>query len=807
MSRRCRIALIGALALALLVIAAGFAFAPLVRSAAKQRAARLGFDVQIDAVRPAWLGVRLRGVTVSSPQLAAVTAKLDSLEVRRGRLDVQGGMIALDQPMDVVRRQVKAWKNSRPSGSSDVSSGGGWQVSVRDVGLTWPGVFGEHSSVVVSGLGVSGSSDLREISLANGQLVHPGAVVSASGVTLQFVRGARLGPVEVEHLRAEIMAPKSVNQGPSPGSTNTKLQVSAQVAQAPAGSASANAAQNKAQPASPNTLSAGLRLTALRDRAVRLAQKIAAPMGPNGSLTIEAFELKLTRGEQVLQLGPGRLLVTPEPNALQVQLQPSSQEGGDGITFRGMIARGAGPVEFDVVGGPIPLSALGIHEGNLGLVNVKEGILTADGHVKLDAQGKTLSIDGTFGAKNIGVFDKRLARDKVLGLQLAAKLRAQTALDGSKVNIEQAQIELGKIQFFVSGTIERTPNDQMSMVDQKAGAPKVPEQGANHLARDKKRRDLRMDLKFELGLVSCQGLLDSLPSTLVPVVHGMGASGTISLKGVMKYDDVRPQDFVLQYNSHNDCRVTSVPEHLDVRKFLQPFRLRTYDPNGNVSYVDTGPGTPSWVEHGAIAEVMEAAIMTCEDRGFRYHNGFDREAIRNSMRMNLQARSFVRGASTVPMQLAKNLYLSREKTVARKLQELILTTYLVQELSKNQILELYLNVIEFGPMTYGIGPAAAYYFNTLPIDLSVTQAMYLASILPSPNRSHFREDGKLSDGWMRYLYKLVQAAEKNGWITSEQALAGRSEWLIKGQAQPETTVVQTIVETTCPDGVGDCPPQ
>src|SRR6185369_12377724 len=116
---------------------------------------------------------------------------------------------------------------------------------------------------------------------------------------------------------------------------------------------------------------------------------------------------------------------------------------------------------------------------------------------------------------------------------------------------------------------------------------------------------------------------------------------------------------------------------------------------------DFGPGTEGWVSMGSLPKFMEVGVLTCEDGRFMRHHGFDKEAIINSIRENLAAGGFKRGASTISMQLAKNLYLSREKTLSRKLQEAVLTLYLEQELSKDQIIELYLNVIEFGPGIYG----------------------------------------------------------------------------------------------------------
>jgi len=191
--------------------------------------------------------------------------------------------------------------------------------------------------------------------------------------------------------------------------------------------------------------------------------------------------------------------------------------------------------------------------------------------------------------------------------------------------------------------------------------------------------------------------------------------------------------------------------------------------------IESGLGSPDWVPYEAISPFMETAVQVCEDGHFQTHHGFDFEAIQNSIRDNLNKGRFVRGASTISMQLAKNLYLGKEKTLGRKLQEAVLTQLLEQELSKRELLELYLNVIEYAPGVYGIGPAAHYYFAKRPSDLSLGQALYIASILPNPERQHFDRDGKVSAAWTRYLQRLMHIAKKIGHINDEQLAAGLAE--------------------------------
>ena len=137
------------------------------------------------------------------------------------------------------------------------------------------------------------------------------------------------------------------------------------------------------------------------------------------------------------------------------------------------------------------------------------------------------------------------------------------------------------------------------------------------------------------------------------------------------------------------------------------------------------------------------------------------------------------------MQLAKNLYLDRVKNLSRKLQEAVLTMYLEQELTKEQILELYLNVVEFGPMVYGIGPAARHYFNTSAAELSLGQALYISSILPNPKQQHFAAGGAVTPGWMSYLRKLMEIAHRRQRIDDEELDEGQRETVVRGQPAPE----------------------
>ncbi len=138
-------------------------------------------------------------------------------------------------------------------------------------------------------------------------------------------------------------------------------------------------------------------------------------------------------------------------------------------------------------------------------------------------------------------------------------------------------------------------------------------------------------------------------------------------------------------------------------------------------------------------------VVLLEDAKFFTHNGFDLEEIKNSVEKNMEKGKIKRGASTITQQLAKNLFLDKDRSFTRKLFEIPWALRIEHDLTKKQILELYLNVIEWGPGVYGAEAAARHYFDKGSGDLSVGQAMYLALIVPNPKRFDFFANPKMEE--------------------------------------------------------------
>jgi len=171
-----------------------------------------------------------------------------------------------------------------------------------------------------------------------------------------------------------------------------------------------------------------------------------------------------------------------------------------------------------------------------------------------------------------------------------------------------------------------------------------------------------------------------------------------------------------------------------------------------------GPRNPRWTPYGAIPAALKMAVVASEDANFYRHEGVDYEAIRKAIKADWRKGKFVHGGSTITQQLAKNLFLTREKTLIRKVKELVLARRLDDALSKSRILELYLNVVELGPMVYGIGHAAHYYYGKPPFAMTVRECAFLAAMLPGPKiYNPYRKMDRVMQRSDRILRRMVSA--------------------------------------------------
>lgn len=146
------------------------------------------------------------------------------------------------------------------------------------------------------------------------------------------------------------------------------------------------------------------------------------------------------------------------------------------------------------------------------------------------------------------------------------------------------------------------------------------------------------------------------------------------------------------------------------------------------------PTDSNYVKLNSVSPHARNAVIVSEDAAFYDHNGFDWTELKESVEKNWAKGEYSRGGSTITQQLAKNVYLTQEKSLLRKVREALITLQLEDNLKKNEILEKYLNVVEFGKDLYGIGPAARFYFKKSAADLTPAEGAFLAFLLPNPKK-------------------------------------------------------------------------
>jgi membrane peptidoglycan carboxypeptidase len=211
-----------------------------------------------------------------------------------------------------------------------------------------------------------------------------------------------------------------------------------------------------------------------------------------------------------------------------------------------------------------------------------------------------------------------------------------------------------------------------------------------------------------------------------------------------------------------------------------------------------GLSNPDYTPLEQVSPYLRNAILTSEDGSFFFHNGFNGEAFRKSIATNYEAGKFLRGGSTISMQLIKNVYLSRHKTIARKAEEALLV-WLIEGnrlCSKERMFEVYLNIIELGPDVYGVGEASRFYFNKKPSQLTLPESIFLASLLPHPKwfKYSFDENGNLKSYLADYYRVVSNFLLKKNLITKDEYDAIQPNVRLTGLARelvrPSDTIPQ-----------------
>jgi penicillin-binding protein 1A len=359
---------------------------------------------------------------------------------------------------------------------------------------------------------------------------------------------------------------------------------------------------------------------------------------------------------------------------------------------------------------------------------------TLEGEVRADASGATFST----AMEDLTVASPQLAPEPVGPLTLSAEGHVRWDVKRRHVTLESLRLASGKRR-----------------------EARVEVQGEATWSEEP-----HFSLRAELQPLSFEQAMASLPAALVPETELAQLEGhfqaTLALSGPVY--------------QRRDWKVEAKLDLSELKRsartgplawLREPFDYQPLTSEGRGRELHIGPRNPAYVPLAELPRVLARSVLRREDAAFWIHRGFDFDALRDILLE--PANEKVRGGSTLTQQLAKNLFLSREKTYARKVKEAFLTLGLEASVPKERLLEVYFNIIEWGPGIHGIGEAARHYFGKDARELSTRESAFLATIIPNPVRYHvYCSRGELSETWTRQVNELLGLLYEGGDLTEAE---------------------------------------
>lgn len=292
---------------------------------------------------------------------------------------------------------------------------------------------------------------------------------------------------------------------------------------------------------------------------------------------------------------------------------------------------------------------------------------------------------------------------------------------------------------------------------------------------------LQVGADLNVPTLPCADAVAAFPPALVPNLRQLKLGGEVDgrLRVFVDFAKLATEDATLTGKINLDrCRVLAAPPHLRAQRLLHDFSFTQQEPGGQRTTVEVAEDNEWTRPLDEISPHMVSAVLTTEDGAFWRHHGFITSEFATALSQNLRARKFKFGASSITMQIVKNVYFERKKTLSRKLEELFFTWYVEQVVPKKRLMEVYLNIIELGPELYGVPRAAQHFFNKNPADLTARESIFLASLLPSPKRRYaFYCNQTVPDHWNRALDRLLAIMRRRGRLTQEEYDAAMAETL------------------------------
>ncbi len=419
---------------------------------------------------------------------------------------------------------------------------------------------------------------------------------------------------------------------------------------------------------------------------------------------------------------------------------PTTEDGIDLWSIAGRFARDLSTGNLAVDMQAFELGRVPEVLGALPLVESERA--TVEGHLELDFGRGIARIDGQLELAGLNVSHRLLAREVVRDVGFGLDLQARFDPGQRRLELTKLELEREGVRLLAHGELVHTV--------------------------EREHRHYQLDL--EVPKVGCQQVLDAIPRELIPGLQGFGLDGDFSAALTLDADFANLEALVLEGKVDlAGCRVRETPTLASAKRLESGFTHRVVMRDGRTRVLRLYAGSGSYTPLAAISRYMTEAVLTTEDGSFRRHDGFNTTQLEVALRRNLAEDKVRLGASTITMQMVKNVLLSHERTLSRKIQELFLTWWVEQALSKQRIMELYLNVIEFGPGVYGITNAARHYFGKHPGELTSLEAAYLTLMLPSPVRRHVEYcQGELDPRFASKLHTVHGLMRDRGRISEEE---------------------------------------
>lgn len=314
--------------------------------------------------------------------------------------------------------------------------------------------------------------------------------------------------------------------------------------------------------------------------------------------------------------------------------------------------------------------------------------------------------------------------------------------------------------------------------------------------------------KYALGISfnqPSQEIFSSLPKAIFNLFENIQTKGELNYHLNFSIDMEHPDDLIFDSDlkGENFSIVKYGKENFS--RINNSFIFDAYDDERYVKSFSVGVDNPDFVPLDQISHYLQYAVLTSEDPSFFYHRGFIEQSFRESLVENIKAKRFVRGGSTISMQLVKNVFLTREKTISRKLQEALIVWLIENQhlVSKERMFEIYLNAIEWGPNVYGIKDAARFYFSKTPTQLTLAESIYLASIIPHPKyyKYSFDKAGMLRPFLTGYYKLISNRMLSKTWITPLDTFNLKPEIQLKGEALRFIVPGDTLPHDSIPEDI------